>query len=62
MAHSLHYQIGQSIRAIEVEVRKLLDLVATLREAGEEDLAVAVSTQANKLLGAAVMLRIAMTL
>ncbi len=39
---------------------KLLDLAATLRDAGEEDLAVAVSAQANKLLGAAVALRVAL--
>lgn len=43
MAHSLHYQIGESVRTIEAEVGKLLDLAATLRDAGEEDLAVAVS-------------------
>jgi hypothetical protein len=60
MAHSLHYQIGESVRTIEAEVGKLLELAATLRDAGEEDLAVAVSTQANRLLGAAVALRIAL--
>ena len=60
MAHSLRYQIGESVRTIEAEVGKLLDLAATLRDAGEEDLAVAVSAQANKLLETAVVLRIAM--
>ncbi|VVO74391.1 hypothetical protein PS843_01448 [Pseudomonas fluorescens] len=60
MAHSLRYQIGESIRTIEAEVGKLLDLAATLRDAGEEDLAVAVSAQANKLLETAVALRIAL--
>ncbi len=60
MAHSLHYQIGESVRTIEAEVGKLLELAATLRDAGEEDLAVAVSAQANKLLGAAVALRVAL--
>ncbi|MNQ57936.1 hypothetical protein D3C85_721070 [compost metagenome] len=60
MAHSLRYQIGESVRTIEAEVGKLLDLAATLRDAGEEDLAVAVSAQANKLLETAVALRIAL--
>ncbi|MNS97472.1 hypothetical protein D3C72_1318060 [compost metagenome] len=60
MAHSLRYQIGESVRTIEAEVGKLLDLAATLRDAGEEDLAVAVSAQTNKLLEAAVALRIAL--
>ena len=60
MAHSLRYQIGESVRTIEAEVGKLLDLATTLRDSGEEDLAVAISTQANKLLEAAVALRIAM--
>jgi hypothetical protein len=60
MAHSLRYQIGKSVRTIEAEVGKLLDLAATLRDAGEEDLAVAVSAQANKLLETAVALRIAL--
>ncbi|WP_223535751.1 hypothetical protein [Pseudomonas sp. GL-B-16] len=61
MAHSLRYQIGESVRTIEAEVGKLLDLAATLRDSGEEDLAVVISTQANKLLEAAVALRIAMS-
>jgi hypothetical protein len=61
MAHSLKYQIGESVRTIEAEVGKLLDLAATLREAGDEEMAGAVSTQANKLLEAAVALRIAMS-
>lgn len=60
MAHSLRYQISESVRTTEAEVGKLLDLAATLRDAGDEDLALAVSAQANKLLEAAVALRIAM--
>jgi hypothetical protein len=60
MAHSLRYEIGESVRTIEAEVGKLLDLAATLRDAGDEDLAVAVSAQANKLLETAVALRIAL--
>ena len=60
MAHSLRYQIGESVRSIEAEVGKLLDLAATLRDAGEEDLAFAVSAQASKLVEATVALRIAM--
>lgn len=60
MAHSLRYQIGESVRTIEVEVGKLLDLAATLKEAGNDELAGAVSMQAHKLLQAAVALRIAM--
>jgi len=60
MAHSLRYQIGESVRTIEVEVGKLLDLAATLKEAGNDELAWAVSMQANKLIEAAVALRVAM--
>jgi hypothetical protein len=60
MAHSLQYQIRESVRAIEIEVGKLLDLAATLKGAGNDDLAAAVSIQADKLLEAAVALRIAM--
>jgi hypothetical protein len=60
MAHSLQYQITESIRVVEIEVGKLLDLVATLRDAGDDDLASAVSIQTHKLLEAAVALRIAM--
>jgi hypothetical protein len=60
MAHSLQYQIGESVRAIEIEVGKLLDLAATLKDAGNDDLAATVSIQADKLLQAAVALRIAM--
>ena len=60
MAHSLHYQIGQSIRAIEAEVVKLLSLAAILKEAGSDELAWAISKQANRLIEAAVGLRIAM--
>ena len=60
MAHSLRYQIGESAHAIESEVGKLLNLAATLRDAGDEDLAAAVSTQVNKLLQAVAALRIAL--
>jgi hypothetical protein len=60
MAHSLRYQIGESVRTIEAEVGKLLELAATLRDAGDEELAAAVSAQVNKLLQAAVALRIAL--
>ena len=60
MAHSLHYQIGESIRAIEAEVGKLLDLAATLKNAGNDELACAVSQQTQKLIEAAVGLRMAM--
>lgn len=59
MAHSLHYQLGESVRAIEAEVGKLFDLAATLKEAGNDDLAGAVSAQAQKLIDAAVGLRTA---
>ncbi|CAI8802747.1 Phosphate transport system regulatory protein PhoU [Pseudomonas sp. IT-P74] len=61
MAHSLQYQIGESARAIESEVGKLLNLAATLRDTGNNDLAAVVSMQAHKLLEAAVALRIAMS-
>lgn len=60
MAHSLQYQIGESVRSIEVEVGKLLDLATSLKDAGNYDLAGAVSIQAHKLIEAAVALRIAM--
>jgi hypothetical protein len=59
MAHSLHYHIGESVRAIEAEVGKLLDLAATLKEAKNEELAGAISGQANKRLEAAVALSMA---
>jgi hypothetical protein len=61
MAHSLHYHIGESIRAIETEVGKLLDLSTTLKEAREDDLATSVSIQAHKLIEVAVALRIAVS-
>ncbi|MNI82005.1 hypothetical protein D3C73_1386720 [compost metagenome] len=61
MAHSLRYQIGESVRTIEAEVGKLLNLAATLKEAGNDDLATTVSMQARKLLEAAVVLRMAMS-
>jgi len=61
MAHSIQYQIGESVRTIEAEVGKLLDLAATLKESGNDDLARSVSMQAQKLLEAAVALRIAMS-
>ncbi|RON24427.1 hypothetical protein BK660_01785 [Pseudomonas brassicacearum] len=60
MAHSLQYHIAESVRAVEVEAGKLLDLAAMLKEAGNDELALAVSMQANKLIEAAVGLRIAM--
>jgi uncharacterized UPF0146 family protein len=60
MAHSLQYQITESVRVVEIEVGKLLDLAAMLKAAGNDALATAVSSQANKLLEAAVALRIAM--
>ena len=59
MAHSLQYQIIESVRVVEIEVGKLLDLAAMLKDAGNDVLAAAVSNQANKLLEAAVALRIA---
>lgn len=60
MAHSLQYQITESVRVVEIEVGKLLDLATMLKDAGNDVLATAVSNQANKLLEAAVALRIAM--
>ena len=59
MAHSLQYQITKSIRVVEIEIGKLLDLAATLKDAGNDVLAAVVSNQAHKLLEAAVALRIA---
>ena len=60
MAHSLQYQITESVRIVEIEIGKLLDLAAMLKNDGNNVLATAVSNQANKLLEAAVALRIAM--
>jgi len=59
MAHSLKYQITESVRVVEIEVGKLLDMAAMLKDDGNDALATAVSNQANKLLEAAVALRIA---
>jgi hypothetical protein len=59
MAHSLQYHIGESVRAIEVEAERLLDVVDSLKEAGNDDLAAVVMAQAQKLLEAAIALRIA---
>jgi uncharacterized UPF0146 family protein len=60
MAHSLQYQITESVRVVEIEVGKLLDLATMLKDTGNDVLAAAVSNQANKLLEAAVAQRIAM--
>lgn len=60
MAHSLQYQITESVRVVEIEIGKLLDLAAMLKENGNDVLATAVSKQASKLLEGAVALRIAM--
>ena len=60
MAHSFQYQITESVRVIEIEIGKLLDLAAMLKDDGNDALATAVSNQANKLLEVAVALRIAM--
>ncbi len=59
MAHSPKYQILESVRTIEIEVGKLLDLAAMLKDAGNEDLSSVVLTQAHRLLSASVALRIA---
>lgn len=60
MAHSLQYQIRPSVRAIEAEVGKLLDLAASFKDAGNYDLAEAVLIQTRTLIEVAVALRIAM--
>lgn len=60
MAHSPRYQVTESVRSIEVEVGKLLDLVVMLKDAGDEALSASVALQAHKLLEAAVALRMAM--
>jgi uncharacterized UPF0146 family protein len=59
MAHSLQYQITESVRVVEIEIGKLLDLAAMLKDDGNDVLAAVVSNQAHKLLEAAVALRIA---
>lgn len=60
MAHSARYQITDSVRSIEIEVGKLLDLVVILKDAGSEELSASVALQAHRLLEAAVALRMAM--
>ena len=59
MAHSLNYHIGESVRAIEVEIERLLDVVDALRAAGNDDLATIVVAQVQKLLEAVIVLRAA---
>jgi len=59
MAHSLQYHIGESVHAIEVEAERLLDVMDSLKEAGNEDLANTVLVQVQKLLEVAIALRIA---
>jgi hypothetical protein len=59
VAHSLHYHIGESVRAIEAEVERLLDVVDSLKVAGDEDLASIVLAQVQKLLEAVIVLRVA---
>ncbi len=59
MAHSLQYHIGESVRAIEGEIERLLDVVDTLRAAGNDDLASVVVAQVQKLLEAVIVLRVA---
>lgn len=60
MAHSARYQITHSVRSIEIEIGKLLDLVVILKDAGSEDLSASVALQAHRLLDAAVALRMAL--
>ncbi|MBX8548299.1 hypothetical protein K5D68_01610 [Pseudomonas cichorii] len=60
MAHSLQYQVSDSIRGIENEVGRLLDLVPMLKEAGNDELAAKVGMQTHKLLEVAVALRMAL--
>ncbi|MHA6235223.1 hypothetical protein [Pseudomonas fluorescens group sp. PF-69] len=59
MAHSLRYRIGESIRVIEAEIERLLDIVDTLKAAGNDDLASVILAQVHRLIGAAVALKIA---
>ena len=59
MAHSLQYHIGESVRAIEAEIERLLDVVDTLKAAGNDDLASVILAQVHRLIGAVVALRVA---
>ena len=59
MAHSLQCHIGESVSAIEVEAERLLDVMDSLKEAGNEDLSNTVLVQVQKLLEVAIALRIA---
>lgn len=59
MAHSLHYHIGESVHAIEAEVERLLDVVDSLKVAGDEGLASVVLAQVQRLLEAVIVLRVA---
>ncbi len=47
MAHSLQYHIGESVRVIEAEIVRLLDVVDALKAAGNDELASVVLTQAH---------------
>ena len=60
MAHSLKYQITESVRVVEIDVGKLLDFATMLKDDGNDVLSKTVSDQADKLLEASVALRIAM--
>lgn len=59
MAHSLQYHIGESVRVIEAEIVRLLDVVDALKAAGNDELASIVLTQVHKLLETVTVLRIA---
>lgn len=61
MAHSLRYQVGESVHIIEAEVERLLDVVDALKQAGNDELAATILTQTHKVLEAVIALRIAAT-
>ena len=59
MAHSLLYQVGESVHLIEAEVKRLLDVVDALKQAGNDELAATILAQTHKVLEAVIALRIA---
>ncbi len=59
MAHSVQYQIRESVRGIETEIGRLLDVAQTLNDNGDKDLATAVEDEALEIFKAVLALRAA---
>jgi hypothetical protein len=59
MAHSVQYQIRETVRGIELEIGRLLDLAQTLNDIGDKGLATAVEEEALEIFKAVLALRAA---